>query len=171
MSTILIDLHEQARQTKRVEILSLMDNQRRTIGAKLNLLYSMAQGRFISCVADDDTVAPDYVASLVDVIERNPGIDAVTFLAEFTWSNSPALCREQPAVTPVKPGPLAAVSAEICRAFTYPDQNCGEDKVFRQFAEDKAGSVVHIDRVLYRPHFRSRKPEFAGQTYAGIPRR
>lgn len=44
-----------------VELLYLMDNRRRTVGAKRNALLEAARGEYISFVDDDDKVAPDYV--------------------------------------------------------------------------------------------------------------
>ena len=48
-----------------VEHLSLVDNRKRTIGAKRDALLRIARGTFVAYVDDDDTVTPDYVGSLI----------------------------------------------------------------------------------------------------------
>ena len=51
-----------------IELLYLLDNKRRTVGAKRNALLDVARGEFISFIDDDDTVAPDYVRRVHDAI-------------------------------------------------------------------------------------------------------
>jgi glycosyltransferase involved in cell wall biosynthesis len=49
-----------------VELLYLMDNRRRSVGAKRNALLDAAAGEYVSFIDDDDEVAPHYV----EVLER-----------------------------------------------------------------------------------------------------
>ncbi len=51
-----------------VELLVLMDNKRRPVGAKRNSLLSMARGEYISFIDDDDEVASDYVQKIYRTI-------------------------------------------------------------------------------------------------------
>ena len=65
LSSVLSDLHEQSKG-KPVEVLVLTDNRHRTTGQKRNQLIGLAQGRFISFVDDDDSVAADYVDQILE---------------------------------------------------------------------------------------------------------
>jgi hypothetical protein len=47
-----------------VELLYLLDNRRRTVGAKRNSLLGMARGEYASFIDDDDEVANDYVQKI-----------------------------------------------------------------------------------------------------------
>ena len=51
-----------------VECLYLLDNKRRTVGAKRNALLDAARGEYISQIDDDDEVAPDYVRRIRETI-------------------------------------------------------------------------------------------------------
>lgn len=62
-----------------VEVLYLMDNRRRSVGAKRNALLSIALGEYVSFIDDDDAVAPDYIARVMDALRRNKGVDVVCF--------------------------------------------------------------------------------------------
>ena len=53
-----------------VELLYLMDNRRRTVGAKRNDLLGMAKGEYISFIDDDDEVATDYVERILGMIMK-----------------------------------------------------------------------------------------------------
>lgn len=66
-----------------VELLYVMDNRRRTVGAKRNALLDMAQGEYVSFIDDDDSVASDYVQKIVSIIARvrkqDPPVDVICF--------------------------------------------------------------------------------------------
>ena len=51
-----------------VELIYLMDNKRRTVGAKRNALLDVACGEYITFIDDDDQVAPNYVQSIYKAI-------------------------------------------------------------------------------------------------------
>ena len=166
MSDILAYLGRQAKR-KRCEVLSLADNGVMTIGEKMNVLNAMARGRYISCVADDDRVAPDYVDTLLAGLE--PGeVEVLTFNICFTWNGdrAPIGNRTQPADYPAGYRSIAAVRAEICREFKYRPLNQGEDSEFRHWLGKREPLTQHIDRSLYFSHYRHNKPEFGGMTYA-----
>lgn len=66
-----------------VELLYMMDNRRRSVGAKRNALLEIALGEYISFVDDDDMVAPNYVeklhAAIVKGRRADPTIDVICF--------------------------------------------------------------------------------------------
>lgn len=53
-----------------IELLYLMDNRRRPVGAKRNDLMSLARGRYISFIDDDDDVADDYIKRIYKTLTR-----------------------------------------------------------------------------------------------------
>lgn len=71
-----------------IELLYLMDNRRRTVGAKRNALLDAARGDYVSFIDDDDAVAGDYVAKIVGVLQRNRGVDVVCFPQRATLAPS-----------------------------------------------------------------------------------
>jgi len=58
-----------------VELLYLMDNRRRPVGAKRNDLLAIARGEYVSFIDDDDAVASDYVSRILNVIHRTRRAD------------------------------------------------------------------------------------------------
>jgi hypothetical protein len=68
-----------------VELLYLMDNRRRTVGAKRNALLAAAAGEYISFIDDDDDVAPTYVDTIYKAIAKTrrsefpPQADVICF--------------------------------------------------------------------------------------------
>lgn len=64
-----------------VELLYLMDNKRRPVGAKRNALLSQATGEYVSFIDDDDDVAADYVKRIYTAIKqgRAAKVDVICF--------------------------------------------------------------------------------------------
>ena len=53
-----------------VELLYLMDNRRRPVGAKRNDMLAMAKGEYVSFIDDDDEVSVDYVQKIYRAIVK-----------------------------------------------------------------------------------------------------
>src|SRR3990167_4215726 len=66
-----------------VELVYLLDNKRRNVGAKRNALMSIATGEYVSFIDDDDQVAPDYVRRIYSAITKtrkaSPPVDVICF--------------------------------------------------------------------------------------------
>ncbi len=77
--TALFTLLESQVGDRPVEILSLLDNKKRSIGFKRDALVQSARGKYLAFVDDDDTVADDYVSSIVHQIESTPDVDVIVF--------------------------------------------------------------------------------------------
>jgi len=75
-----------------VELLYLMDNRRRSVGAKRNNLLAMARGDYLSFVDDDDQIAADYVQKIYRQIaaarKNNPPADVICFPQRCTLNPS-----------------------------------------------------------------------------------
>ena len=72
------DLLEQS-AGKPVEVLYLLDNYKMSVGRKRNILLSIAQGEWFTFVDDDDEVAVDYVATLLNAIELAGNAGVICF--------------------------------------------------------------------------------------------
>jgi len=75
-----------------VELLYLLDNKRRPVGAKRNDLLSIAHGEYISFIDDDDEVATDYVQKIYRSITTTRKSDIPADVICF-----PQQCTLQPA--------------------------------------------------------------------------
>lgn len=149
-----------------VEHLVFLDNRKRTIGAKRDALLRIARGTFIAYVDDDDTVSPDYVASLVDAIKSAMvPVDVITF-AQFARVDEASakivfgLRQENQPFVPDTEVLRAAWhvcawrrSVAICSHF--PESNYGEDWAFAGPLNRIARASIHLDKVLHYYRFNS----------------
>ncbi|MHC4094398.1 MAG: glycosyltransferase, partial [Planctomycetota bacterium] len=66
-----------------IELLTLMDNRRRSVGDKRNALLDLAVGEYVSFIDDDDLVAPIYVdkvyRAIVKARKQEPPVDVICF--------------------------------------------------------------------------------------------
>lgn len=69
-----------------VEHLVLMDNKRRTVGAKRDALLRAAKGKYVAFVDDDDDISEDYVKEILDAAKQDP--DVITFCQVATIDGS-----------------------------------------------------------------------------------
>lgn len=167
-----------------VEILALFDNKLRSVGEKRNALLSLAQGKFVAFVDDDDRVADDYIASLIDAIQDNPAADVIVF-DQIVRRNGKKeqLCRygvefqrnnaDPPAVWKGPPAHTACWRAEVAKRFQFPDRNFGEDSdwVARASAAITVERQVRIDKVLYHYDFNVQTSETRQETANGCEAR
>jgi glycosyltransferase involved in cell wall biosynthesis len=79
LSTLVRTIMDQIGDDERVEIICLLDNERISIGEKMNRMIAMSSGRFISAMGDDDMPSADYVSSLLEAIESHPDVDVIVF--------------------------------------------------------------------------------------------
>ena len=70
--------------TRPVQILYLGDNKSMTVGEKRNMILSIAKGRYVCFIDDDDLVTDDYIESIFKAMEVDP--DVITFNVEKTIS-------------------------------------------------------------------------------------
>ena len=75
--------HQSVARMPDVELLYLLDNKRRTVGAKRNDLVAAASGEYISFIDDDDEVASNYVNkiywTIVKARKAEPPADVICF--------------------------------------------------------------------------------------------
>lgn len=147
----------------RVEILAHIDNRRRTIGDKRNDLVRGAKGRYVSFVDDDDSVAPDYLKSILTVIVNGNDADTpdcITYLVRYRnlkdgfetnveygkdlvhnsvpWPNFTR-----------KPNHKMCFERDLARSVAFIPSNFGEDTDWAEKIAPKIKREVRIPEVLY----------------------
>lgn len=159
----LVSLLKQA-ENKDVEVIYLVDNKKRKIGPKRTALLQLAQGRYVSCVDDDDEIPDDYIDQLLLAIETNPNVDVIVFpmKASFDGKNEGIVEQSifQPEQEQYKPGQitlrrpaqLACWKTKLVQDISFPDLNSGEDYIWGDQACARAKTEVRVDKVLY--HYR-----------------
>lgn len=65
-----------------MQVVSLKDNRKLSIGEKRNKLLEMATGLYTVFIDDDDWIAPTYIKSVLDALERRP--DVVGIIGQLT---------------------------------------------------------------------------------------
>jgi len=156
-----------------VEHLCFIDNRRRSIGAKRDALLRIARGTFIAYVDDDDTVSPDYVASLVEAIKiaitppasPTDQVDVITFAQFARVDEAHAKIvfglrqQNQPFVhdTAVLRAAwhVCAWRRSVAILSHFPESNYGEAWAFAEPLNRIARSSIHLDQVLHYYRFNS----------------
>lgn len=173
-----------------VELLYVMDNRRRSVGAKRNALLDMAKGDYVCFIDDDDMVATDYVQKITAAIAVGrkcvPPADVIVFpqratidggvVHECTYSldyfiQRPPEARRQLAQTPDPnvlqwTGPPAHTMAwrrGLLDGVRFEEKNFGEDTAWVDRACEKAVSELKIEgEPLYYYNFSSRNSATRG---------
>ena len=79
LTPLMQKLEKQIGDRQDVEILSIMDNKSFGISEKRNELLKLARGSHLAWIDDDDDVADNYIDRLTETIEKNPGVDVISF--------------------------------------------------------------------------------------------
>jgi len=157
----LINELEKQSEGKDVEILCLIDNRKRSIGAKRNALKSLVNGEYFAFCDDDDNISEDYISELLNAIEQKP--DVVTFKQLAHINNEPftvtfGIKNENEPAEKVgenykdikrKPFHVCAWKTSLVRNCFFSDTNYGEDSFFADFAQKEVLSEVFIDKILH----------------------
>lgn len=159
VQTLLTELEKQVGNNKEVEILSLYDNRRMTIGEKRNMLLSLARGKYLTFIDDDDMVAPDYISEILKVIHTNASeetpIDCITFIQDFyrsgqrmypcTYSKDFEYTKEKNNIKmwTGKPAHTMIWRSEIAKQRSFPLLQTKED----------VGWCVQVTQLIKREHF------------------
>lgn len=79
LPNIIGSLVDQCSNRKDVEILSLLDNYRLSVGEKRNKLIEISSGKYITFIDDDDMVVGNYVQEILKCLYDNPDLDLVSY--------------------------------------------------------------------------------------------
>lgn len=146
-----------------IEVLSFVDNRRRSIGMKRDALLLASKGEYVVFVDDDDGVSENYASQIYSATESNP--DVVTFDSETTLNGEDPFIvsmslenkeNEQAHKIDGKwqdikrpPWHVCAWRSEIARPHRFPDISYGEDWQWVSKFIGDAKTEVHIDEVLH----------------------
>jgi hypothetical protein len=124
----------------RVEILTLLDQREKPVGCKRNELLKQARGRYVCFVDDDDAVADDYVATLLEAVNQSPGVDCVVFRGqyyvdgrrglEFDFDLAYKAYRNTPEKYERTPNHLCPVRRPLALQARFDTANRGEDHAY-----------------------------------------
>ena len=133
----------------------------------------IARGTFVAYVDDDDTVSPDYVASLVAVIKiattstasPTDQVDVITFEQFARVDDAHAKIvfglrqQNQPFVPDTEVQRAAwhvcAWRRSVAILSHFPESNYGEDWAFAEPLNRIARASIHLDKVLHYYRFNS----------------
>lgn len=128
-----------------------------TIGAKRNKLLNLALGDYVCFADDDDSVAPDYIESILNAIEK--GTDCIGFKIKcymdgkeenaassmkYDWADNVDGFRYVRSIyhkTPVK--------RELALKAGFPDKSFSEDYEYSMRLKPLLKSEIFIDKFLY----------------------
>jgi glycosyltransferase involved in cell wall biosynthesis len=135
----ILDELERQSAGKPIELLCLYDNKMRTVGEKRNALLQMAIGDWCAFIDDDDWIAPQYVDTLLDAIDRPDTSETkkvilfdhtvqingspskrCTYDVEYRYLETERLWTGRPSHT-------QCWRTSYARQFTYPHQDFQED--------------------------------------------
>jgi glycosyltransferase involved in cell wall biosynthesis len=143
-----------------IELISLFDNKKRSIGKKRQDMTNLAQGEYIVFIDDDDRISEDYISQIMSKLYENPSTDCVVFDSicrvnggidklckygiEFEYGdiNDGLEWRGKPAHTMV-------YSANIVKNHQYTNMGHGEDYDWVKRACLDITNQTRIDKVLY----------------------
>lgn len=144
-----------------------LDNKEKTVGKKRNELVEKAKSDYVVFVDDDDEVASDYVASLLEAI--NTGADVITFTADVSIDGGkPKPCYysknyEKDSNTETHyerlPNHICCIKRDIAKVVKFPDINRGEDSDFAKKLHPLLETETKLDKVLYYYNYDSKKTE------------
>lgn len=157
-----------------VEILSFLDNKKRSIGYKRDALVQIAAGDYLAFCDDDDDVYDNYLPSIMPAIESNTDVIVFTehtvingegpFCVRFGIENENEECRKVDGkwvdITR-KPFHSCIWKSAIAKSEHFPDASYGEDWHWCKRLIPKVKTQHRIDAVIKRYTFDDRVTEAA----------
>lgn len=155
---------------RQVEILSLLDNKRRSIGLKRDALVQSSNGRYLTFVDDDDDVATDYVDSILPALDS--GSDVVVFKQQVTLNGGNPFIVDFDIHHPNdatyfyvknkvkvyqdirrRPFHSCVWKGDLARKVRFPDASFGEDWHWCERLLESVRTQTKIDKVLHFYNF------------------
>ena len=143
-----------------IELISLFDNKKRSIGKKRQEMINIAQGEYIVFIDDDDRISEDYISQIMSKLYENPTTDCVVF---------DSICRVNGGINKLckygiefeygdindglewrgKPAHTMVYASHIAKKHQYTDMGSGEDYDWVRRAYLDITNQTRIDKVLY----------------------
>ncbi len=164
----LLELLRQA-EGKPVEVIYVLDNKMRSIGAKRNACLELARGDYVAMVDDDDAVMPEYVDALLAATATDP--DVIVFKQKVTLNGyndgvviSSIHHTENEEYRPYwitkrRPIQFSCWKRELVQGVKFPDSMYGEDFVWGDAACKLVKTEVALEAVLYHYRYDDRVSE------------
>ena len=145
-----------------IELVILLDNQKRTIGSKRNQLLENAQGEYICFIDDDDDIADTYVERIIKSLKKNP--DCVVFDSWVTMKKKKSknnvlgkLCKfgiEYENENLIEeyhrlPNHLMVIKKSLLAGIRFLNTNFGEDTDWSEKIKHRIIKQERIDEILY----------------------
>jgi len=168
---------------KGIEILILTDNRRRSTGRKRQALLDMAQGNFVTCIDDDDSVSDNYVECIYEAImsTQDDPPDVIVFnsqaqLLGYGFGENPYIVRcgiefenedshmegDHRVDITRKPWHWCVWRSALAKTATFPDGYIDDDWFWLRQLMPKVKKQHRIDRVLHYYQY-NHKTSLAGQ--------
>lgn len=142
------------------------DEMNITTGAKRNKLISVASGKYVTFIDDDDTISKVYLVHIMEALKSEP--DVVGFKGWITtngrnrteWRISKDFPYEQKGNVYLRyNNHLSPIKKEIAKQIGYPDLTYGEDYDYATRLKESGliQTEVFIDKHLYNYNYRTKK--------------
>ena len=166
---LITELEKQLKEYKNahyIQIVSIIDNKKMTVGHKRNQLIECANGDYLCFVDDDDRVSDDYIKELHTAIQTND--DCICFDVEVKLNkNKPMIAhfgnykvnKNLKTHYERMPNHLMAVKTEIAKKCKFPEVNFKEDDIYGFRMAKFIKSIHKINKVLYYYDFNSQTTE------------
>ena len=150
-----------------VEVLFLGDNKKMSVGEKRNKLLSMATGKYVTFIDDDDRISDDYVESILSVAHINS--DVITFDVEISENGSEYKKVKYDMQFECDknfqnhyeriPNHLMAVKREFTLQAGFPETSFAEDAEYAKRLKPLLATQQSIDKTLYYYDFDEKTSE------------
>lgn len=140
-----------------VEIIAIVDNKKRSIGAKCNDLISIAKGEYIVRSDDDDQLTQVYFRRIKEACEK--GVDVITYIQSARINddhttvvfglNNENQEFQKDGITLRPAWHCCTWRRELLTGVYFSDINYGEDEPFSRLGNEKAKTSYHINEVCH----------------------
>lgn len=157
---LILDLTKQAIED--VEVLGLYDNRIRVLGEKRNAMLSLAHGKYLVFIDDDDKVHPQFVSKIRQVLLDKPETDLLVYDLQYETPGQPAfICHYDLSYKPrrfigkpptVYYGPPAHTHVwrtSLVQRLPFDAKAYGEDMPWCEAAAQLVKVQTKIEEVLY----------------------
>ena len=141
----------------RVQILTICDSKEISVGEKRNILLNQSCGKYICFIDDDDEVAPNYLISILNSIDKS-NADVITFCGDYVENSQ----RTPFSISSVHrgnfnatnmfyrlPNHLCPAKRELALSCMFTDKNFGEDSDYAEKINLLVKNEYHIKEKLY----------------------
>ncbi|MEH7351223.1 glycosyltransferase family A protein [Gottfriedia acidiceleris] len=157
LNRIINELDKQSK-TYPVEILVLLENKKRSIGEKRNVLIEQAKGDYVVFIDDDDRIEPNYIELLCSAINETPNVDCIIFDVLVNFNNQYSkVCKygkefahgEDDNYYYRKPNHLMCYSKKIASTHKFLNISFGEDDEWGRRVSNDIKIQKRIPSILY----------------------